>query len=94
MKEKRIAELATWISALEDGQRSVPILFRQYLKLGGKLLGFNQDPVFSDVLDGLLLIDLTQTNPKVLSRYMGQKGMTEFLANHGDSSSEECSTAA
>ncbi len=31
---------------------------------------------------------------KVLSRYMGQKGMTEFLANHGDSSSEECSTAA
>ena len=52
-------------------------------KLGGKLLAFNIDPDFSNVLDGLIMVDLTDTDPRVLSRYMGKEGMKEFLSHHG-----------
>jgi hypothetical protein len=33
------------------------------MRLGGKLLAFNVDPAFSNVLDGLILVDLVQTEP-------------------------------
>jgi hypothetical protein len=57
----------------------VPVLLRQYLKLGGKLLGFNLDPRFSNALDGLILVDLTRTEPRLLQRYLGKAEAAEFL---------------
>jgi putative hemolysin len=78
---KDLEEIAALLLYIEGGQRGIPILLRQYLKLGGKLLGFNQDPLFSGVWDGLILVDLTQTNPRVLERYLGEQGMRDFLAH-------------
>jgi putative hemolysin len=75
-----IAAVTSLLSYIEEGQREIPILLRQYLKLGGKLLGFNQDPLFSDVWDGLILVDLTQTDLRILDRYLGKQGMGDFLA--------------
>jgi hypothetical protein len=40
--------MATLISYIEAEQRGIPVLLRQYLQLGGKLLGFNQDSHFGD----------------------------------------------
>ncbi len=60
----------------------MPILLKQYLKLGGKLLGFNRDPHFNNVLDGLILVDLLQTPHQVLQRYMGKEGLADFLQYH------------
>ncbi len=59
------------ISDIETDGKGVPILLKQYLKLGGKLLGFNVDPSFSETLDGLVLVDLRQTEASMLRRYMG-----------------------
>lgn len=73
-------EVTVLLSYIEEGQRGIPILLRQYLKLGGKLLGFNQDPLFSGVWDGLILVDLTQTDPRMLERYLGKQGVGDFLA--------------
>jgi hypothetical protein len=56
-------------------------LLRQYLRLGGKLLGFNQDPRFGEVVDGLIVVDLAKTDPRVLERYTGKQGITTFLAH-------------
>ncbi|MDZ7815239.1 MAG: GNAT family N-acyltransferase [Planctomycetota bacterium] len=39
-----IEELSNLITDFEDMQNSVPVLLRQYLKLGGKILAFNVDP--------------------------------------------------
>jgi hypothetical protein len=50
--------------------------------LGGKILGFNKDHNFSDVLDALILVDLTQTPINLLERYMGKDGVESFLAYH------------
>lgn len=79
---KDIDEVSHMISDIEEDQKGVPILLKQYLKLGGKLLGFNIDPDFSDVLDGLILVDLTKTDPKLLERYMGKEGAESFFEHH------------
>jgi hypothetical protein len=52
------------------------------LKLGGRILGFNVDPGFSNVLDALILVDLTRTGAKILERFMGREQAAEYLAFH------------
>lgn len=77
-----IDDVSELISEFEKDEKGVPILLKQYLKLGGKLLGFNVDPNFSDVLDGLILVDLTKTDPQLLRRYLSDEGMKKFYEIH------------
>jgi len=74
-----LEDVSEFIREIEADQRGIPILLKQYLKLGGRLLGFNVDPDFSNVLDVLLLVDLRRTDPKILSRYMGREQARGFL---------------
>lgn len=74
-------ELAEMVTAIEPDGKGVPVLLRQYLKLGGQILGFNIDPKFSNTLDGLILVDLDRTDPRVLNRYMGTSEAVHFK-NH------------
>lgn len=76
-----LEDLSDVISDLEPSRAGIPVLLRQYLKLGGKLLAFNVDPEFSDALDGLIVVDLLQTKPKLLDRYLG-KAEASALLNH------------
>jgi putative hemolysin len=77
-----IDELSSWISDIETDGKGVPILLKQYLKLGGKLLSFNIDPAFGNVLDGLIMVDLTATDPNLLKRYMQADGFATFMSYH------------
>jgi putative hemolysin len=74
-----LEDLSDCVADLEPTRTGVPVLLRQYLKLGGKLLGFNLDPEFSDALDGLIVVDLTKTEPRLLERYLGRAEAAEFL---------------
>ena len=74
-----IDDLSAVIADMETDQKGVPILLKQYLKLGGKLVGFNVDAQFAKALDGLIVVDLTRTDPRLLERYMGKSGAGEFL---------------
>ena len=74
-----VEQLSDVVAELEPDRAGVPVLLRQYLRLGGKLLGFNVDSQFSDSLDGLILVDLTQTEPKLLERYLGRSEARRFL---------------
>jgi putative hemolysin len=65
-----IEELGTSIADMEDDRKGVPILLRQYLRLGGSILAFNVDRKFSNVLDGLIMTDLRKTDPARLKPYM------------------------
>ena len=73
-----VDELAEPISDVETDGKGLPILIRQYAKLGGKLVGFNLDKKFSDVVDGLVIVNLRHTDPAVLDRYMGKEGHAAF----------------
>jgi len=77
-------ELSQPINDVEADGKGLPILLRQYAKIGGKLLGFNVDRKFSNVLDGLVVVDLRQTEPAVLERYMGREGAARFRKMHAD----------
>jgi putative hemolysin len=78
-----IETLSGLLSDLEPDGKGVPILLRQYLKLGGRLLGFNVDPAFANSIDCLIMVDLRETDPRVLARYMGREAARSFLARHG-----------
>jgi putative hemolysin len=73
-------ELSDVVSDIEGDERGIPVLLRQYLRLGGRLLGFNVDPDFSNSLDGLIVVDLMRTERKLLDRYLGKTEAAEFLA--------------
>jgi putative hemolysin len=75
-------QLAEPISDVEEDGKGLPILLRQYAKVGGRLVGFNLDRKFSDVIDGLVIVDLRQTDAAVLERYMGKDGYAGFRHYH------------
>lgn len=53
---------------LQPQHDGVPVLLRQYEKLGGRVLCLNVDQNFSEVLDCLLLVDLNQAHHPLLRR--------------------------
>ncbi len=82
--------LSDTISEIERGQVGIPILLKHYMKLGGRILGFNRDPNFNNALDVLILVDLTITDPKILARYMGETSVDAFLRYHREGELEQC----
>lgn len=77
-----IDDISELISSIETDRKGIPILLKQYLRLGGQIIGFNVDPSFGNVLDGLIMVDLTKTEPKMLTRYLGKDGAQRFIAYH------------
>lgn len=75
-----IEDLEDAVSEIEGAQSGVPVLIRQYLKLGGRLAGFHIDAAFSDSLDGLIVVDLAKTESRQLKKYLGPQGAEQFLA--------------
>jgi putative hemolysin len=89
-----IEDLSGLISCVERDRKGIPILLKQYLKLGGLIAGFNVDPGFGNVLDGLILVDLTKTERRMLERYLGKDGSRQFLAYHEVVNQERDATCA
>ncbi len=77
-----VDELSACVSDLETDRKGVPVLLRQYLRMGGKLMGFSVDRSFSNGLDGLVMVDLTKCEPKVLERLMGREEAEVYLSHH------------
>lgn len=77
-----VEELSQPMTDVETDRKGLPILLRQYARIGGKLLAFNVDRKFSNVLDGLVFVDLRNTEPAVLERYMGREPASRFRERH------------
>lgn len=77
-----LSEVSAMVSEIETEQRGVPVLLREYLKLGGRLAGLNVDPSFNHSITALVVIDLRKTNPRILGRYMGKPEAAAFFAAH------------
>jgi putative hemolysin len=75
------------LRSIEGKKTGIPVLLKHYLKLGGKVLGFNIDPRFSRVLDVLIFVDLVKTPRTVLEKTMGREESRLFLAEHVSSGS-------
>ncbi|MBV8863771.1 MAG: lysophospholipid acyltransferase family protein [Acidobacteriaceae bacterium] len=77
-----LEELSSSIQDLEADGKGLPILIKQYLKIGGQLLSFNVDPGFSDALDVLVMADLRTASRPMLERCMGRQEAENFRAWH------------
>jgi putative hemolysin len=75
-----VEELSALIADVETDRKGVPILLKQYLKLGGELAAFNVDRNFAGAIDGLIVVDLRKTDVRLLERYMGKDGAADFLS--------------
>jgi putative hemolysin len=72
-------ELDSIVSDLEAGKKALPVLLRQYMKMGARVHAFNVDPKFGHCLDGLIVVDLAKTERRLQERYFGAEGARQFL---------------
>jgi putative hemolysin len=87
-------DLSDAVCDVEPRLRGVPTLVREYHRLSGRFAAFNVDPDFSDVVDGLVVVDLLATDRRTLARYLGRDGLGTFLAYHGATAAERAVPAA
>ena len=71
------------ISSLETDGKGLPVLLKHYLRLNGTILSFNVDKAFSSVLDGLIMIDVVEADPRLPSKFMGETMWRSYLKYHG-----------
>ena len=72
------------LEEIERGQRAVPVLLRQYLRLNARLLAFNVDPDFGEVIDALMLVDLAQIDERIVRHYVGDGAYEVLRERFGD----------
>ena len=77
-----IDEISSLVSGIEEDRKGVPVLLRQYLRLNAKFLSCNVLPSFSDMWAGLMLVDLIDTDRRILDRHLGKEGAATFLEYH------------
>jgi putative hemolysin len=78
-----IEDLSAVVASIEDDGKGVPVLLRHYLKLNARMAAFNIDPDFAGALDGLVVLDLRRSDPKLLQRFMGAEGWRAYARFHG-----------
>ncbi|MDR2845547.1 MAG: lysophospholipid acyltransferase family protein [Puniceicoccales bacterium] len=78
-----VDDLSALVSGIETDSKPVPVLLKHYLRLNGQMIAFNIDPDFGECLDGLIVVDVLNVEPKLLKAYMGPEGARNFLAFHG-----------
>lgn len=61
------------VCALEKDGKGIPVLLRQYLRLGGKMISFGIDEGFGGTLDCLVVVDMVNAPQRVLHRYCGKE---------------------
>ena len=80
--------LDRFIKEVEPNDYTMPILLKRYLKLNGRIIGFNLDPKFNDALDGMLVLDLYDVPMDTiasLSKEINDDSILErFLAGKGE----------
>lgn len=80
----QLEDVEELVRDIENGRQGVPILLKQYLKLNAKLVTvFNVDKEFSDVIDGLMLVDFLDVDRRILDWYFGKEEAGRFLQYYG-----------
>ena len=77
-----IRALAALVSELEGGKRGIPVLLKQYLRLGGRMLSFGIDRNFGNSLDCLVIVSLSDTPDRIIQRYRGKDYCTGSDCTH------------
>ena len=66
--------LDKWVLDMENHQRGIPILIKKYLQINGKVLSFNIDKEFNDVLDALMILNVSKVPETTLAMLKPENG--------------------
>ncbi|MEM0898047.1 MAG: lysophospholipid acyltransferase family protein, partial [Verrucomicrobiota bacterium] len=77
-----VEDISALVSEIEEDGKGIPVLLKHYLKLNATLLSFNVDPDFSDVLDGLIVVDMHNIDARMLKLYMGQEAREKYCRDN------------
>ncbi len=75
-----VERLASAIERAEEGRRRLPVLLRQYIRLGARVFDFSVDPDFAGAIDAFVVLDLARAPRELLERYLGKEGTASFLS--------------
>ena len=89
LSDGSIDDVSMLVAEIEDDGKRVPILIKHYLKLNGQFIAFNVDREFADAIDGLVVVDLMQTDAKLLDRFMGKAGSLYYREHWSDARIED-----
>lgn len=64
--EGQIQKLDNFIEDIEPFHLRIPVLMKKYIKQNARIICFNVDPKFSDTLDGLMILDLSELPPETI----------------------------
>lgn len=64
-----------------EGGKSIPVLFKHYLRLGGRIAAFHADLSFN-TLDAFLFMDLAESPRSILGRYIKGPDLEAFYQRH------------
>ncbi len=78
-------EISQLVALADPEGKGMPVLVRQYLKLGARVLGLNVDHAFGGVIDALIVVDLRRVEPRVLEKFMGRDKAARWRIESGAS---------
>lgn len=78
---REIDELEAYLRDIEPDGKGVPVLVRQYLRMGGRIAALHVDHAFSETLDALVTVDLRRSDRKALTRYFGAGRVASLLGD-------------
>ena len=64
-----------------EGGKSIPVLFKHYLRMGGRIAAFHADLSFN-TLDAFLFMDLAESPRSILGRYLKGQDLDDFYQRH------------
>src|SRR5690606_11445066 len=81
-----VAELSAIVSDIEPDGKGIPVLLRQYLRLGARTLALNVDERFGNCLDCLCVVDLASADRRAIGKYFGKEEAAAYYEriDHGD----------
>ncbi|MBF0349704.1 MAG: lysophospholipid acyltransferase family protein [SAR324 cluster bacterium] len=78
-----LEDMSVLVSEMENDGKGIPVLIRHYLKFNARFVSFNVDKDFSNVIDGLIVVDLLNADLALLRKFMGAEGYYHYAAQHG-----------
>jgi putative hemolysin len=82
-----VSALEAAVAASDREGKGVPVLLRQYLKLGARAIASSVDPAFGHSVDVLMVVDLLAMPEAALKRYLGAeraRALAEKLSGEGE----------
>jgi putative hemolysin len=85
-----LRELSALVESIEPDGKSLPPLFRQYLKWDGIFLAFDKDASFGTT-DGFIYVDMQKADQKAIGMFIGKENAEKYQA-HGKKAKAEGET--